>query len=378
MRNKNFYLAVAILIGTIVGAGIFGLPYAAAKIGFVPGIFYLFILGAIVFLIHLCYGEVVLRTKENHSLPGYARIYLGRKTEKIALLVDIIGLSGTLLAYLIVIGQFLKIIFGNLLEINAFQWSVVFFIFASVAIFREFKTIPQLELWITLGFILIILIVLFPIAPLIEIDNLKGFNSEFFFLPFGVFLFAIEGSLAIPLMEEILREDKKKFKRAITLGTLIPIFIYFLFILVLVGAVGRDISENTIYSLKDLLGERVLFLGALLGTLTIASSYLTTGLNLVKIYQWDLKLKKILSWVLACFLPFGLFLLGFRSFIEVIGITGTFSVGLGGILMIFCFIRAKKLGQEKPAYQINFPKIIIWLILSVFVLAIIWQLIEFG
>lgn len=377
-KNKNFYLAVAILIGTIVGAGMFGLPYAVAKIGFVPGIFYLFILGAIVLLIHLCYGEVVLRTKENHFLPGYVKIYLGKKIEKIALLVDIVGLSGAFLVYLIIIGQFFKIIFGNLLEINAFQWSVIFFIFASIAIFREFKIVPQLELWITLGFILVILVILFPATSLVKIENLKGFNFEYLFFPFGVFLFALGGSLAIPLMEEILREDKKRLKKAITLGTLIPIVIYFLFILILVGATGRDVSENAIYGLKDLLGERILFLGALLGILTVASSYLTVGLNLVKIYQWDLRLKKTLSWILACFLPFGLFLLGFRSFIEVIGITGTFSGGLAGILMILCFIRAKKLSQERPAYQINLPKIIIWLILLVFVLAIIWQLIEFS
>ena len=39
--QKNFIQATSILVGTIVGAGIFGLPYVFAQVGFIPGIFYL-------------------------------------------------------------------------------------------------------------------------------------------------------------------------------------------------------------------------------------------------------------------------------------------------------------------------------------------------
>ncbi len=44
MKNQRFFGATSILIGTVVGAGIFGLPYAFAKIGFVGGLFYLLVL----------------------------------------------------------------------------------------------------------------------------------------------------------------------------------------------------------------------------------------------------------------------------------------------------------------------------------------------
>jgi len=43
--SKNFFYAVAILVGTIVGAGVFGIPYTIARFGFFPGIFYLFFFG---------------------------------------------------------------------------------------------------------------------------------------------------------------------------------------------------------------------------------------------------------------------------------------------------------------------------------------------
>ena len=39
--NTNFLHAVAILIGTIIGVGVFGIPYAAAHSGFIPALFFL-------------------------------------------------------------------------------------------------------------------------------------------------------------------------------------------------------------------------------------------------------------------------------------------------------------------------------------------------
>lgn len=374
--KKDFLFAVATLVGTIIGAGIFGLPYVVEKIGFFPGLFYLLVLGGIILIVHLCYGEIVLRTKEDHVLPGYVKIYLGPKTEKLTFLNDIAGLSGCLLIYLILIGQFFQIIFGNFLGGNAFQWTIVFFILSSIAILKGLKIVPRLEFLISLTVLVIILVIFCLGAPLIKTENLKEFNPSYLFFPFGTFLFAFGGSSSIPLIERILEKDKKKMKKAIIWGSLFPIFVYFLFILVFIGIAGENISENAINNLKDFFGEKVLFLGALLGALTVISSYLTIALNLKKVYQWDLKLNKTLSCGLAIFVPLIFFILGFRNFVEIIGIIGAFCGGIAGILVILCFIRAKKLSQEKPAYQINLPNFISYSIIAIFFLVIIWQIIE--
>ena len=65
--SKNFCGATATLIGTIVGVGIFGVPYVVAKSGFLLGLLFLFGLGGVALLLHLFYGEIVLRT------PGGSR-----------------------------------------------------------------------------------------------------------------------------------------------------------------------------------------------------------------------------------------------------------------------------------------------------------------
>ena len=83
---NNFTLALSTLVGTIVGAGIFGIPFAMLKSGIVPGLFYLFLLGAIICLLHLFFGEVCLRTSGKHRLVGYANIYLGKWGKTVATL----------------------------------------------------------------------------------------------------------------------------------------------------------------------------------------------------------------------------------------------------------------------------------------------------
>ena len=111
MKGKNSLLAVGSLIGTIIGAGVFGIPYVVAKSGILISLFYFLILGALVLFLHLCLGEVVLRTKEKHRLVGYTEKYLGKKAKILVTISVIIGTVGALLVYIILGGDFLKIIF---------------------------------------------------------------------------------------------------------------------------------------------------------------------------------------------------------------------------------------------------------------------------
>ena len=67
---KHFWGAVATMIGTIIGAGVLGIPYVIAKAGFVTGIIVIVGLGLLMMLMFLYFGEVVLRTKGKHQMTG--------------------------------------------------------------------------------------------------------------------------------------------------------------------------------------------------------------------------------------------------------------------------------------------------------------------
>jgi len=78
--DKKFWATVFTLTGTVIGAGILGLPYVFAKSGFFVGLFWLIFLGIITIYFNLALGEVTLRTKGVHHLPGLAEKYLGNCT----------------------------------------------------------------------------------------------------------------------------------------------------------------------------------------------------------------------------------------------------------------------------------------------------------
>ena len=61
--TKKFWAAAFTLTGTVIGAGILGLPYVFSKSGFYVGLFWLLFLGSIIILCKLYLGEVILRTK---------------------------------------------------------------------------------------------------------------------------------------------------------------------------------------------------------------------------------------------------------------------------------------------------------------------------
>ena len=76
-RDRKFLHAVAVLIGTMVGVGIYGIPFAFAKAGFWVGMVWLVGLAGIVCLFNLMFAELTLSTQGTHQVAGYANIWLG-------------------------------------------------------------------------------------------------------------------------------------------------------------------------------------------------------------------------------------------------------------------------------------------------------------
>ncbi len=104
------------MAGSVIGAGILGLPYVFAQSGFFIGILWIVFLGVILTFSKLCLGEVTLRTKVKHQLPGYAEKYLGKWGKRIIYFSMFFGIYAALVAYLIGEGQSLSKFFTGGLE----------------------------------------------------------------------------------------------------------------------------------------------------------------------------------------------------------------------------------------------------------------------
>jgi len=69
------------------------------------------------------------------------------------------------------------------------------------------------------------------------------------------------------------------------------------------------------------------------------------------------------------------FLVGFRSFIEVIGFLGTIIGVIEGIIIILLFKKAKELGDHQPEYTVKVPKFLLYVFMLILILGAVLQFI---
>ncbi len=371
MLNKNFWAATSTLIGTIIGVGIFGVPYVVAKSGFLIGLLFLFGLGAITLLLHLLYGEIILRTPGKHRYAGYAEKYLGLWGKRLIAFTSIFIFYGALLAYLIVGGKFLKIIFNG----SEFMWSMIFFAVCSMAILFGLRVVAKMEVLMSIFLAAIIILIFIKGLPVINLDNLSTLDWKYFFLPYGMIFWALTGPSAIPEMKEIFKKNYSSLKKAIILGTILPIFLCGIFVLTVVGITGSQTSPEAIQGMVKALENHTIIWGAIFGLLAVTTSFLVVGLSLKKTFWYDYKINKYLAWSLTCIVPLVAYLFNLRDFITVISFLGATLAGLQMILLILIYQRAKKTGQRKPEYSLNLHPYIYYGLIIILASGVIYQVI---
>ncbi len=370
-------IAVTTLMGTIIGAGILGIPYVVAKSGFLLGFILILLIGLACLSLNLFYGEVILRTKTQHQLPGYAQKYLGKWGKFVAGISIMFGIYGALSAYLIGEGITLYTLLGFG---SPLLFSVLFFIVAAAIIYFGIKATGKAELFlISLLVLIVVLIGIFSFDG-IKLENLTTFNLGQIFIPYGVILFAFLGLAAVPEMQEELVKEKKKMKSAILIGSIIPIVVYLLFTLVVLGIVGWENfellkpNERIATVALSMYSQPVLGVFAnVLALLSMLTSFLALGTALVEVYALDYKLNRKLAFFLTMILPLMIVIFNLSTFITILGITGAFYGGIEGILVVLIFWKAKKMGNRNPEYSLRKHYILGGLLILMFILGMIYQ-----
>jgi len=365
------FIAICMLLGTIIGAGILGIPYVISKSGFLIGFFHLFGVGILVAIIMLYLGEIALRTKKELHLPGYAEKYLGKKGRILMFIALAFGIYSAILAYLIGEGNSLSYLIFNTKDFY-FLIAILFWLILSLLLYLDFKIFEGIEtIAVTFVFAMIISIVVF-VSNKIHLENLSYINENYIFLPFGVVLFAYLAFSIMPEIKRALSEERKKLKSAIIAAYLIAFIIYVLFAFSVIGFRGFSTPEIATIAL----GRPFIIFGAL----TMFTAYFALSRALIDTYQYDFKLSKTKSWLLTILIPLGLYLvLEFfqkAEFVKVLGIGGAISGGLTAILILIMARKAKKYGDLTPPYSMPYSIIISILLSIIFILGVITEIIN--
>ena len=186
---KDFISALFIFIGTVVGVGMFALPYTALKSGISAFLFFCFLLSFCLILIEWSYGKVSLGTKGKKRLPGYVQKYLGDRWGKFALFISLLGSLFALVAYLIIGGNFLEKFFSPYFRGTTFVYTIIFYLFGSYLIFKGIKIISNVQILLFFIFALILFVFLIKFSPFITIKNFKIPSTTSFIYPYELSFF---------------------------------------------------------------------------------------------------------------------------------------------------------------------------------------------
>lgn len=363
MKIKGTLLSIGVLSGTIIGAGVFSLPYIFKSAGIASGIFYL-VLGAVVYIIiYQMYAEVILKTDEKHRFVGYVRTYLGKGMSFLSILISIIQVVFVLTIYLILSQSFADLItdFGSSVE-----KVIIFWVIGSILVFIGAKKIAELESLVTAGIIGIILVV--AVFALIKGSSASFLSGNILpdwkmaLIPLGPILFSLAGRQAIPDLLKLGGD----YKKSIAFGVIIPAIVYLLFVFSVL-ALSPVVTEDAV---SGLIGQlpNLLFLGIIgfFGILSLVSSYGEVGEDVYESLDLDLKMPFWPRFALIIFGPIIMYFAGFQSFIGLVSFVGGIFLALEGLLIIWMWLKA-------TGKKISLPIIALAL---VFLTALIYEIIK--
>jgi amino acid permease len=354
--NGRLILAAGTLAGTIIGAGVFALPYVVMKVGAGTGFFYLCAAALVYAVVHYLYAMVATKVPAGHDFLTFVRSFLPRWVAPFSFAAVLGELAFTLVVYLALAPAFLNLIWPLSPVAHAF----LFWALGSLFMFVRLSWQGFAEL---VGTFLVAVIV----AIVLVEGNGSPFTTPWFlplsvptaFLPLGALLFAFAGRSAIVPVVREWRECRDEFslRSAVFLGTLMPAGLYAVFIFAMLRLVP-EVTPEALDALSFLTSPLPTILG-FMGLITLWTSYFMIGANLKDILELDFKVSHFVSALVVLVFPLAVYLVGFGAFFEVLSFTGSVFLALDGIFMVWLWRRAF------PAHRFRFISIPLMLLFAV-------------
>ncbi len=354
--SRKEFLATATLIGTIVGAGIFSLPYIYSQ-AFINAIVILIFTILLTLIEYILYIDLISEEGMGfHQLPGIVGKIFGRKAKNISGIFLLLGRVGIIFLYTLLIGNFSALLIKNTLGISVSPTliAISITILFSLVIRRKIKAVAKVQS--ILSFFKVALIAVVSIGGIIYViskdpslfGKIKLFTTEqtgnwldtfkSIGLLYGVNLGALSGIAAIPSLKEITNE-RKSLTKSVIYATVISALLYVVFCIFVIA----QSPTLTMDSLTGLGSHWWVNLLILTGLICVITAYLGMGNSLFEIYSKDYSLNENLAWILTIAPGLALYLSGYRNFVQMMAILGGVIGGIEGIMILASYWKKKLL-----------------------------------
>ncbi len=368
---KQFILATSLLVGTIIGAGIFSLPFVFSQAGILGGVLFGIVVALIAICVLLMYADLILDDHSEHRIMGLARHYFGKKGFFSLLFVNGAGTLFVLTTYIVLSVSFLKIFFA---DTPFLILALVFWLISFWAIFLRIKNEAQLEFFATMGIGIVIVTILgFGLSHLEEFSlSLSPFSPFLFVLPIGAFLFSLGGRAVIPDVVMFLKGEKKRVRWVVSSGVFLSLALYFVFV---IGVVSMSdvITQDGVSGLVKLPWNVQIIMGVL-GIFALWSSFISNGSDLFRSFRQDVGLSRVVAGGIVSLVPIGLVFMGFDNFLMLVSIVGGLflAVEWASIVLMWIAMRKKKPQEVSVLGTVN-PSVLV-VIFLVLCMAIVYTI----
>jgi amino acid permease len=376
-KPKNFYKAIGVLIGYIIGVGMFGLPFLVSRAGVLNFFLFLIGMGVLQYFVHLIYMNLIVVTPAFHRMPGYAGLYLGNWGKHLVFTAKILGNIGGLLAYIIISSTFLHALLSPLLGGSELIYGVTLFTLEAIVVFFGISMVASVELVMSTLLILVVALIVAKGAPVIDVNNFIAWDWKYMFLPFGAMLMALDGNGALPIVGKLLNKDPKACKQVVGIGTFGAMLITVLFVLTVVGISGSGTTPDSLKGIRAVLDDGVILFSMIFGVLTMTTSFILVAEAVRETLWWDYRMNRYLAWAIAVFTPFSLYLIGIRDLTSVISLAGGVAGGLSVIMLLSVFQKLLKQPDKMVIFKRKPAKLFIYMLIGLFSFGMIYELWHF-
>ncbi|MBM3207733.1 MAG: tyrosine transporter [Chlamydiae bacterium] len=351
-----------LIAATTIGVGMLALPIATGQAGFVPSISIYFLC----WLFMLCTGLLMLEVcqwmPKDANLLTMCEKLLGKWGKACCWLVYLFLFITVMIAHVAGGGDIISEITST--PIPRWVSAILYVILFSPIVYLGTKWVDRLNLFLMVGVIVSYLSFIIFSHDHVQVDLLKRADWSKAWLAIPILFTAFTYQVIVPTLMTYMNRDVKKVRLSILIGTSIPLIVYAIWEVLILGIVpleglieANKVGQNAVWPLKQIVGDAIIFkIGKSFAFFTMTTSYIALALAYHDFLADGLKLKKTkYKQLLLCLLvfvpPLLISIINPNIFLKALSYAGGFSCAiLFGLLppvMVWVGRYIKKLPLQK-------------------------------
>lgn len=392
MKNHSKLIGGVLLVsGTTIGAGMLALPVSTGLAGFLPSVFLLCL-----FWLYMTYTaflmlEVNLWMGPHTNLISMAKNTLGTIGEAVSWLTYLFLLYSLTTAYVAGSGPIVTDIVASLTGYTLPVWagSIPLLLIFGFFVYKGTRSVDYVNRLLMFGLVVAYIILAAFLTPHVKSEYLIRSDPKYLLLAVSIVATSFGFHIIIPSLTTYFERNIPLIRKAIFIGSAIPLVVYVLWELLTLGIVpaegkfglaeGYVKGANGAHLLSELLGATFISkVAKMFAFFAIVTSFLGVSLSLTDFLADGLKIKRtrsgrILLYIMVFLPPLVFTLTDPRAFLSALEYAGAYGVvvllGLLPALMVWAgrYHRHLPASYTTPGGK---PALIAVIMISLFVIAV--------